>query len=433
MRSAESIARWKNSKTLTPNDNNRSKDQVVPFMAWPLVFRLGFPWKVGPLSLELSRCRDETQMNKPRSKPRRRLLLIGLALVAAFWAALVFSEREERRFNAEMERLVHLRVWDPQTMTRAETMAVQEAGLRRLGPRAGRRLLAAVYDEPSKLSGLWQRFGKSAYGWLSRPPPPARLQPPKIDTPDLLWRQGEIASALAAIGKDGRLSTRHLLHLASQSDIGTREAALELLGANGDSSPAVIAALAQSTNGPMPIRVAAAIALHRLQPTNSAALADANYWLAFPDGTFRSVETLRRMGAAAKPFVPGLRRALAKFQADLSDSPYQRARVGGTHAVAVALWHIEGDPEGALLWLEHARRLRAAVQPWLHSNIDAELVDLARDLAESPEFCRAVRPVLEEIKPRPSPALADAFRRIDNTLGNVVNAATGKRENPKDQ
>jgi hypothetical protein len=38
-------------------------------------------------------------------------------------------------------------------------------------------------------------------------------------------------------------------------------------------------------------------------------------------------------------------------------------------------------------------------------------------MAGSPEFCRAVRPVLEGITPSAKPSLLDAFRRIDRTLG----------------
>lgn len=404
-------------------------------------WRLGIPWNLSlghwsfltGFGYARGRFIRRGNMNNARLKLWIRWLLIGLAAVAGLAAALVLAEREERRFNSEMNRLVHLRFWDPQAMTRAETMAIREAGLRRLGPQAGRWLLEKVYDEPSKLAGIWERFRKSAFALLRRSPPAANPKFPGVDEPNALWSQGELAQALASVGQPGRISTHHLLHLAGQRGLGVREAALELLGGNGDASPAVIAALTQHASGSMPTRVAAAIALHRLQPTNSVAVDNANNCLADLEGAFEAVETLRRLGPAAKPFVPGLKRALAKFQADLSDSPRQAARIGMAHAVAVALWKIEGTPHGALIWLQHARRLRAATQNGLHANIEGELVDLARDLADSTEFCRAVLPVLQEIKPRPGPALADALRQIDQTLGTVANAASAEVQNSKDQ
>jgi hypothetical protein len=101
--------------------------------------------------------------------------------------------------------------------------------------------------------------------------------------------------------------------------------------------------------------------------------------------------------------------------------------------MAAALWRIEGTPEGALLWLQESRRLRAASSPALHPCLDIELIDLTRETSESPEFCRAVRPVLEEMRPRTRPDLADALRRIDQTLGTVAGLTAAKGKNPKPQ
>jgi hypothetical protein len=170
----------------------------------------------------------------------------------------------------------------------------------------------------------------------------------------------------------------------------------------------------------------AAIALCRLEPHNAWALEQAKAMLAQGDwgrsmALGVAIPALARMGPAAQPFAPVLHQALD--QNPMDSGPDGPARLERLRAMAWTSWRIEGKADLALHCLRQAQRVRANAP--VRNSVDALIIELARDFAESPEFCRAVRPVLEALKSSPEEYVtlthADAFRRIDRTLEKLQN------------
>jgi len=205
------------------------------------------------------------------------------------------------------------------------------------------------------------------------------------------------------------------------------------LGTVGTGDPRVINLFAQDTNslrlseyGPL-----VGISLWRLQAT-SPAIVDLVCQATNPPvelsgwSVWRAAEVLAEIGPSARAFKPWL-------QAMLTSQPSMTGPGGalgpyfphqGRWRMARALWKIETNAEPALFALRSFTN--AAASPAWPAQIDPalELCRLVRELSDIPEFCAAVKPLLETMDVRGQENLAwfrsNALQRVERTLNAAI-------------
>lgn len=344
---------------------------------------------------------------------KRRLLPWLAAILVGGAGLFLWLALPALRLREELDYWTHSHKWESPELTLSEAWARQAEGLRRLGPKAGPLLAKELTHGSSGFAAVIDRLRQKGPRWLR----------PKPGVVPALLRVYETATALALLGSEAHVPVNQLLQLVEHANPNARWAGLELLGVNGVASREIIASLDKNARGLDWAQGLAAISLYRLQPTNAWALATATAAFSATNsvrlgGVARWAIALARAGPEAKPFIPALHGALAPI-APVEDSALPALH--NQYRVAHALWKIEGTSKGALICLTNARQLLGDPRIPNQAVVEHVVINLARDLAASREFCVAVRPVLEAMKPRASREhtyeRADALRRVKQTLG----------------
>ncbi len=332
--------------------------------------------------------------------------LVSFALVLSVTATLIlWWNRPSARLRRQVNFWAHGSAWSDPNLNCFEAEARQAEGLQSLGPKIIPLLLDDLERGDSRLDNL-----------LLRGPP--GLQ--KMATGGLaasFRHRREAARALVLLGVESKPYVTRLLHQFGGNDDQTLPFVAELLGVIGENKPEITTMLEKFARGTYPpmeeARTLAAISLARLQPANGNALHLANRWLAEldqfdPVSPWEPALALARMGRAALPFAPGLQGVLDRRESMRPSLSLVRQRYA-----ACALWKMKGTPEDALAFLSLLQR------EWLSrksARVEVEICQLARELAEIPEFSARARPTLEAMGERKEPEFdalrADALRRV---------------------
>lgn len=289
-----------------------------------------------------------------------------------------------------------------------EREVVRSNALRSLGPRAIKMLIA----DAERSDNVMDRLQRSRF---------SRYIPTRFRGPGTYTVRYEAVRVLINFGHDAEPAIPMLLRKLNDPVEHARMHAALTLGEIGAPRENVIAALEQERNGKhRGSALAAAVALWRLGHTNAAMVdfVNASLGTSTPIGTnfnMRLVHNyLGTVGPAARPFAHGLRSSMTN---ELAFASYTW---GGFEHPAEALWRIEQSPDAALSALRrltndvNSGRMTPPIRaPW-------QLIQMTRQLGVVPEFCVAVKPLLDQIDinqyPQCAPYKSNALLLVERTL-----------------
>jgi len=358
---------------------------------------------------------------------KRRVQFGVLAVLVGVAGWLAWQQRPAARLRRQLDFWVHRHQRGESLTSQAERLEAMKAGLRALGTNGVPLLVGDLERRP----GLPVRIRR----WIrdNGPASLGRLVLPRRDpTEDC---RAEAVLGLQVLGRDARLAEPALLRALEEDDNPrVRGEVIIALGAIGADGPGILSMLTSGTNdipshqlGPL-----FGIWLWRLQPTNAAVVElvcqATNPPVVLSDWcVWRAAEVLADLGPAAHDFTPWLQTMLRSQPSGKGPGgalgPYFPHQ--GRWRVARALWRIETNAEPALFTLRSFTN--AAASPEWPAQIDpaSELCRLVRELSEIPEFCAAVKPLLESMDVHGQENLtwlhSNALQRVERTL-NAGNA-----------
>lgn len=331
----------------------------------------------------------------------KRKHLFLLALVAVIAGLFAWYQRPAARLRRQVDYWAHHYAWQNEHLTVPENDARKADALRALGPEAITLLRQdlQVRDSPWE----WFRFRAAIFA-------PARLRGAVLPKATGLGRRIAAAYALALLGPEAKAAVPELLTEAGKQPL----APILALAAIGDTRPAVIIALTNLTNSAATATAAAAsYALWRLRGRDDGAVALGNLRLA-DSATMRSFATmplareLARLGAMARPFVPGLEGAMdSSFPGFASMELMQKVEV------ARALWLIDGSAGAALQLVTSASHNRNSL-----------FLSTVFQLSEIPGVGQMAKPMVENMKLEGEEARyhSNVLRRIGRALQAATNS-----------
>ena len=334
------------------------------------------------------------------------VVLLGVGAVILVW------NRPTERTRREVNHWFHGYDWWNPKLTLAENHEIRKKAVAHLGVEAV-SLLADDMQRPESSIKVFNRIVRDLLHHPFRAEQSFRA---------------EAAYGLAMLGAKARNAVPQLINATKSGDGELEFAAVAALGAVALPETNVIAALSSLTNSRnLSLSFKAEVALWRLLPTNQVIEEQIKARIANPaslnNGDFHNVTQLGGLGSNAQVFVPALRAALTNKGATFGNDFSPRA------FVASALWQIDRSTDGSFAVL--TTLTNAIAQGVSQADTPGNILWLANIFFEIPEFCVAIKPLVQSINASTNASLATqkkaALERIERTL---ISTATNLTNTP---
>jgi hypothetical protein len=340
----------------------------------------------------------------------KRPFVFALAVLVAMAVIATVVLSPDARLRRQVNRLT-FQVGDvyDSTLTNDENTARRTAAFHLLGPKAVEVLISEFEQQDTFLDRVRQRIHRSGPDWLSR----------RMSGMGTVVKRIMAGHAIALLGENATPAIPALIAGLSRSDINTPTTAARSLAILGTTNAQAIAALESLTNSAQPrLSLLVGIALWRAQPDNTNLVYFVNASLATND--WLGIQYARQIFAyvkpeVAQPFVSGFRMGISNYA-----PPSVVAKYILELEAAKALWRIDGSADVSLLALSTLTNAAAMRTLPSDENPDEMVCNLVHELGEIPEFCVAVKPILETMQTANNPSLkrecADALQIVNRTL-----------------
>lgn len=336
------------------------------------------------------------------------IFAVAALVVMAVIAVSVFSP--DARLRRQVNRLTfQVRDDYDSTLTKDENTARRAAAFQLLGPKAVEVLISEFEQQDAFLDRVKQRIQRSGPDWLSR----------RMFGMGTVVKRIMAGDAIALLGENATPAIPALIAGLNHADINTRTTAARSLAILGTTNAQAIATLESLTNSAQRrLSLLVGIALWRAQPDNTNLVYFVNASLATND--WIGIQDARKIFAhvnpeVAQPFVSGFRTGISNYA-----PPSVMAKYILELEAAKALWRIDGSADVSLLALSTLTNAAARRTLPTDVNPDEMVCDLVHELGEIPEFCVAVKPILETMQTVNSRSLkrecADALQIVNKTL-----------------
>jgi hypothetical protein len=342
-------------------------------------------------------------------KHKRLCIFAVVALVATTLIATIFFS-PDANLRRRVNRLTfQVRDDYDSTLTKDENTARRTAAFHLLGPRAVEVLIREFQQQDSHFEKVRQKILQNGPDWLN----------PRMFGMGTVVKRIMAGDAIALLGDGATPAIPALIASLNHPDINTRTTAARSLAILGTTNALVIATLESHTNSSQPrLSFLVGIALWRAQPDNPNLIHFVNSSLATND--WIGIQDAREIFAhvnreAAQPFASGFRMGISNYA-----PPSVMAKYILELEAAKAIWRIEGSADISLLALSTLTNAAATQTLPPDVNPHEAICDLVNELGEIPEFCVAVKPILESMPTANNRSLkrecADALQIVNRTL-----------------